>query len=44
LRSLVFPDTLRKVVEKFVTRERSELADADCTFEDKIKLTKGANR
>ena len=31
------PDTLRKMVEEFVTREWSELADADCTFEDKIK-------
>ena len=31
------PDTLRKLVEEFVTREWSELADADCTFEDKIE-------
>jgi uncharacterized protein YheU (UPF0270 family) len=31
------PETLRKLVEEFVTREWSELADADCTFEDKIE-------
>jgi uncharacterized protein YheU (UPF0270 family) len=31
------PDTLRKMVEEFVTREWSELADSDCTFEDKIE-------
>jgi uncharacterized protein YheU (UPF0270 family) len=31
------PDTLRKMVEEFVTREWSELADADHTFEDKIE-------
>ena len=31
------PETLRKMVEEFVTREWSELADADCTFEDKIE-------
>ena len=31
------PDTLRKMVEEFVTREWSDLSDADCTFEDKIE-------
>ena len=31
------PETLRKLVEEFVTREWSELSDADCTFEDKIE-------
>lgn len=31
------PDTLRKMVEEFVTREWSELTDAGCTFEDKIE-------
>ena len=31
------PDTLRKMVEEFVTREWSELSDADFTFEDKIE-------
>jgi uncharacterized protein YheU (UPF0270 family) len=31
------PDTLRKMVEEFVTREWSELADSGCTFEDKIE-------
>lgn len=30
-------ETLRKMVEEFVTREWSELADADYTFEDKIE-------
>jgi len=30
-------DTLRKLVEEFVTREWSELADARFTFEDKIE-------
>lgn len=30
------PETLRKMVEEFVTREWSDLSDADCTFEDKI--------
>ena len=31
------PVTLRKMVEEFVTREWSDLSDADCTFEDKIE-------
>lgn len=31
------PETLRKMVEKFVTREWSDLSDADCTFEDKVE-------
>ena len=31
------PETLRKMVEEFVTREWSDLSDADCTFEDKIE-------
>jgi uncharacterized protein YheU (UPF0270 family) len=31
------PDTLRKMVEEFVTREWSALVDTDCTFEDKIE-------
>lgn len=31
------PDTLRKMAEEFVTREWSELVDADCTFENKIE-------
>jgi uncharacterized protein YheU (UPF0270 family) len=31
------PETLRKMVEEFVTREWSDLADSDCTFEDKIE-------
>lgn len=30
------PDTLRRMVEEFVTREWSELADADFTVEEKI--------
>ncbi|MFZ4860378.1 MAG: YheU family protein [Desulfuromonadaceae bacterium] len=34
------PDTLRKMVEEFVTREWSELADADYTFEDKVDLNR----
>lgn len=31
------PDTLRRMVEEFVTREWSDLADSDCTFEDKVE-------
>ena len=31
------PDTLRKMVEEFVTREWSDLADSEYTFEDKIE-------
>jgi uncharacterized protein YheU (UPF0270 family) len=31
------PDTLRKMVEEFVTREWSDLTDSDCTFEEKIE-------
>ena len=31
------PETLRKLVEEFVTREWSDLSDAGCTFEDKIE-------
>ncbi len=31
------PETLRKLVEEFVTREWSDLSDADCTFDDKIE-------
>jgi uncharacterized protein len=30
------PDTLRNMVEEFVTREWSELSDADYTLEEKI--------
>ena len=30
------PDTLKKMVEEFVTREWSELSDVDHTLEDKI--------
>jgi uncharacterized protein YheU (UPF0270 family) len=30
-------ETLRKLVEEFVTREWSELTDAGCTFEGKIE-------
>lgn len=31
------PETLRKMVEEFVTREWSDLADSDFTFDDKIE-------
>ena len=31
------PETLRKLVEEFVTREWSDLSDSECTFEDKIE-------
>ena len=31
------PDTLRKMVKEFVTREWSELSDTGYTFEDKIE-------
>jgi uncharacterized protein YheU (UPF0270 family) len=31
------PDTLRKMVEEFVTREWSEMADAGCTLDEKIE-------
>ena len=33
----IAPETLRKMVEEFVTREWSELADANCTFDNKIQ-------
>ena len=31
------PETLRKMVEEFVTREWSDLSDSDFTFEDKVE-------
>lgn len=31
------PETLRKLIEEFVTREWSDLSDSDCTYEDKIE-------
>ncbi len=31
------PETLRKMVEELVTREWSDLSDADCTFDNKIE-------
>lgn len=31
------PETLRKMVEEFVTREWSDLADSDFTFDEKIE-------
>jgi len=31
------PETLRKLVEEFVTREWSDLSDADCTFEENVE-------
>lgn len=31
------PDTLRKMVEEFVTRDWSEMADAGCTLDEKIE-------
>ncbi|HIJ96818.1 MAG TPA: YheU family protein [Desulfuromonadales bacterium] len=31
------PDTLQKLVEEFVTREWSDLADSDYTFAEKIE-------
>ena len=30
------PDTLRKMIEEFVTREWSELADSEYTLDEKI--------
>ena len=30
------PETLRKMVEEFVTREWNDLSDADYSFEEKI--------
>ena len=33
----ISPDILRKLVEEFVSREWSDLADSDCTFEEKIE-------
>lgn len=33
----ISPDTLRKMVEEFVTREWSDLSDAEYTFEEKIE-------
>ena len=32
----VNPDTLRKMIEEFVTREWSELGDSDCTLDEKV--------
>lgn len=29
------PDILRKMIEEFVTREWSELADSECTMDEK---------
>ena len=31
------PDTLRKLIEEFVTREWSELADSEFTLDEKIE-------
>ena len=31
------PDTLRKMIEEFVTREWSELADSEYTLDEKIE-------
>ncbi|HIJ88802.1 MAG TPA: YheU family protein [Desulfuromonadales bacterium] len=31
------PETVRKMVEEFVTREWSDLSDADCTFKEKVE-------
>ena len=33
----IVPETLRKMVEEFVTREWNDLSDADCTFDEKIE-------
>lgn len=30
------PDTVRKMIEAFVTREWSELADSDCSLDEKV--------
>jgi uncharacterized protein YheU (UPF0270 family) len=30
------PDTLRRMLEEFVTREWSELADSGCTLDEKV--------
>lgn len=31
------PETLRKLIEEFVTREWSDLSDSECTFDEKIE-------
>lgn len=31
------PETLRRMIEEFVTREWSELSDADCSLDQKIE-------
>ncbi|ABA90097.1 protein of unknown function UPF0270 [Syntrophotalea carbinolica DSM 2380] len=31
------PDTLRRMIEEFVTRDGSNWAEAGCTLEDKVK-------
>ena len=33
----ITPDTLRKMVEEFVTRDWSEMTDAGCTLDEKIE-------
>lgn len=33
----ISPDTLRKMVEEFVTRDWSETSDAGCTLDEKIE-------
>ena len=33
----ITPETLRKLIEEFVTREWSDLSDSDCIYEDKIE-------
>ena len=33
----ISPDTLRKMIEEFVTREWSELADSDYTLDEKVE-------
>ncbi len=32
----ISPDTLRNMIEEFVTREWSELSDAECTLDEKV--------
>jgi len=33
----ISPDTLRKIVEEFVTRDWSEMSDEGCTLDEKIE-------
>jgi len=35
------PETLRRMIEEFVTREWSELGDSDCSLDEKVDQVMG---